>query len=235
MVNPVQNSPPSSLFSSINAANNSAASSPAAATSTTSSTSTSSTQDTFLKLLVTQMQNQDPMNPMDNAQITSQMAQLSTVNGINQLNTTLQALSSSMTSSQSMQAASMIGHGVMTPGNTVTLANGSGIGGFNLSQSAGNVQVAITDASGNPVTTLQLGAMGAGVQSWQWNGTDATGANVPAGTYNFSVNATQGANNITATALTYGVVNGVTPGASGTSLNVGANGLIPITQVQQIL
>ncbi len=230
MVNPIQSSPASSLFSSINTANNSATTSTSAAP-----TSIATTQDTFLKLLVTQMQNQDPMKPMDNAQITSQMAQMSTVNGINQLNTTLQALSSSMTSSQSMQAAAMIGHGVMTPGNTVTLANGSGIGGFNLPQSASNVQVAITDASGNPVTTLQLGAMGAGVQNWQWNGMDSAGAQVPAGTYNFSVTAMQGASNVAATALTYGVVNGVTPGATGTSLNVGANGLIPLTQVQQIL
>jgi flagellar basal-body rod modification protein FlgD len=64
---------------------------------------------------------------------------------------------------------------------------------------------------------------------------DSAGAQVPAGTYNFSVTAMQGASNVAATALTYGVVNGVTPGATGTSLNVGANGLIPLTQVQQIL
>ena len=53
-------------------------------------------QDRFLKLLVTQMKNQDPLNPMDNAQVTSQMAQLSTVSGIDKLNSTLEALSSSM-------------------------------------------------------------------------------------------------------------------------------------------
>ena len=59
--------------------------------STTSTTSVQAQQDRFLKLLVTQMKNQDPLNPMDNAEITSQMAQLSTVTGIEKLNETLAA------------------------------------------------------------------------------------------------------------------------------------------------
>lgn len=230
MVNATQSSSSAALFSSLNGS--------ASASGTTNSSaapSAASIQNTFLTLLVTQMQNQDPMNPMSNAQVTSQMAQLSTIEGISQTNTTLQALNSSVTSAQSLQAASMIGHGVLTPGHTLSLANGSAIGGLNLSQSASNVQVAITDASGNPVTTLQLGAMPAGVQAWQWNGTDTTGATMPSGSYNFTVTATQRSGNVAATALAYGVVDGVTPGSSGANLNVGAIGLVPISQVQQIL
>ena len=234
MVNATQSSSSAALFSSLNG---SASSSGAANSSAASSgaPSAASIQNTFLTLLVTQMQNQDPMNPMSNAEVTSQMAQLSTIEGISQTNTTLQALNSSVTSAQSLQAASMIGHGVLTPGHTLSLANGSAIGGLNLSQSASNVQVAITDASGNPVTTLQLGAMPAGVQAWQWNGTDTTGATMPSGSYNFTVTATQGSGNVAATALAYGVVDGVTPGSSGANLNVGAIGLVPISKVQQIL
>lgn len=228
MVSPTQNSTTAALYSSINAANNSSG-------SAASSSSTAKTQNTFLTLLVTQMKNQDPMNPMDNAQVTSQMAQLSTVNGIDQLNTTLQALSGSITTNQSMQAAAMIGHGVLSPGNSLGLANGAGIGGVNLAQSASNVQVAITDTSGNPVTTLNLGAMSAGVQSWQWDGKNSLGVAVPSGSYNFSVTATQGGNKVTATALAYGVVNGVTPGTNGASLNVGASSVVALSQVQQIL
>lgn len=227
MVSPTQNSVAASLYSSINASNNPNASA--------ASSSTSSTQNTFLTLLVTQMKNQDPMNPMDNAQVTSQMAQLSTVNGIDQLNTTLQALSGSITTNQSMQAAAMIGHGVLSPGNTVDMANGNAIGGLNLSQSASNVQVTIKDRTGNVVRTLGLGAMAAGVQSWQWNGMNDAGVAAPNGTYNFSVTATQGGNNVAAAALAYGLVNGVTPGTNGASLNVGQNGVIPVSQVQRIL
>ena len=67
-------------------------------------------QDKFLKLLVTQMRNQDPLNPMDNAEVTSQLAQLSTVSGIKDLNTTLTALSTSIDAKQYLQAANLVGH-----------------------------------------------------------------------------------------------------------------------------
>ena len=106
------------------------------------------TQDRFLKLLVTQMKNQDPLNPMDNAQVTSQMAQLSTVTGIDKLNATLQALSDSMTSNQSLQAASMIGHGVLVDGKDVDLSDGAGYGGFELAQPVDRARVSVYDKAG---------------------------------------------------------------------------------------
>src|SRR5262245_4781590 len=81
--------------------------------------------DKFLKLLVTQMQNQDPLNPMDNAQLTTQMAQISTVSGIENLNKTIGTMNSMLLQSQSLEAASLIGKNVMVPGNKLTLdANG---------------------------------------------------------------------------------------------------------------
>ncbi len=127
------------LFASLNASSSSAANTSTAA----------DTQDRFLKLLVTQMQNQDPLNPMDNAQVTSQMAQLSTVTGIDKLNVTLQALSDSMASNQSVQAATtMIGHGVLVPGSGVDLSGGTGLGGIDLAQSANEVDIAIHDQAG---------------------------------------------------------------------------------------
>src|SRR3954466_4446382 len=76
-------------------------------------------QDRFMTLLVTQMKNQDPLNPLDNAQVTSQLAQLSTVTGVDKLNATLESMMSSFQSSQSLQAANMIGHGVLVPGTDV--------------------------------------------------------------------------------------------------------------------
>ena len=72
-------------------------------------------QDRFLTLLVTQMKNQDPLNPLDNAQVTSQLAQLSTVTGIDKLNGTLESMMGSYQSNQALQAANMIGHGVLAP------------------------------------------------------------------------------------------------------------------------
>src|SRR6266581_9760134 len=76
---------------------------------------TENIQDRFLKLLVTQMKNQDPLNPMDNAQVTTQLAQISTVSGIDKLNATLQTMVSGFDASQSLAAANMIGRGVLVP------------------------------------------------------------------------------------------------------------------------
>ena len=123
MVNATQNADVAALFATMNGTKSAATANSAA-----------DTQDRFLKLLVTQMKNQDPLNPMDNAQVTTQMAQLSTVSGIDKLNATLQALSDSMSSNQSLQAASMIGHGVLVAGKGIELANGGGYGGVELAQ-----------------------------------------------------------------------------------------------------
>src|SRR5258705_8779344 len=113
-------------------------------------TSGADIQDRFLKLLVTQMKNQDPLNPMDNAQVTSQLAQISTVNGIQQLNTTVQSLSTSFLSAQSLQSTSLIGHTVLTDGNTLNVANGvPAYGAVSLAQAADSVKVNIVSPAGN--------------------------------------------------------------------------------------
>jgi flagellar basal-body rod modification protein FlgD len=206
-----------------------------AATTATAASTAAASQDRFMKLLVTQLKNQDPLNPMDNAQMTSQMAQISTVSGIDKLNVTLQALSASMTPNQTVQAAGMIGHGVLVPGTGVDLAAGVGLGGFSLPSPADSAKVAIYDAAGALVNTLDLGAQPAGIAKWQWNGTDSTGATLPNGAYTFSVNATLASNSVAATNLQYGLVNSVDQGAQGVTLSVGKLQNIALTQVQQVL
>lgn len=215
----------SALFASLNAASGSAANASMAA----------STQDRFLKLLVTQMKNQDPLNPMDNAQVTSQMAQLSTVTGIDKLNITLQALSDSMVSSQSLQAATMIGHGVLVPGSGVDLSNGAGYGGIDLVQSVDAIDIAIYDRAGVLVRDMRLGAQQAGLVNWQWDGRDNAGASVADGSYTFAVNATQGGKAVDAAALQFGMVHSVTQGKQGVTLGVGNLDGIVLSQVRQIL
>jgi len=228
MLNATQNTSSAAIYNALNASSSSVG-------SAGSVNSAANTQDRFLKLLVTQMKNQDPLNPMDNAQVTSQMAQLSTVSGIDKLNTTLQALSSSMTASQSLQAATMIGHGVLSPGSSLDLVNGVAIGGVQLQQSVDNLQITVLDQAGNAVRTLPLGALPAGVHNWQWDGKSDGGNSMANGTYSFSVSATQGGNNVSTTALQFGLVNGVTQSSQGASLNIGQNGLVAMSQVVQIL
>ena len=213
------------LFASLNASSSSAAKIQTAA----------DTQDRFLKLLVTQMKNQDPLNPMDNAQVTSQMAQLSTVTGIDKLNVTLQALSDSMVPNQTLQAATMIGHGVLVPGAGMDLSGGNGYGGIDLTQSVDKVDIAIYDQAGVLVRSMQLGAQQAGLVNWQWDGRNDAGAGMADGSYTFAVNATQAGNAVDAATLQFGMVNSVTQGKQGVALRVGQLDGIALSQVMQIL
>jgi flagellar basal-body rod modification protein FlgD len=206
------------------------------AATATSSSQLAATQDRFLALLVAQLKNQDPLNPMDNAQVTSQMAQLSTVSGINQLNSTVQALSASMTTSQSLQATSMIGHAALVPGGEIDLLSGKSDAAVELTQPADKLTVTVSDAKGNVVRTLQLGAQStAGVVSFQWDGLDNTGATMPDGSYKFSATATLGGSNSTPTALSYGLVNNVSMASSGVTLGMGTLGDVALSAVRQVL
>ena len=192
-------------------------------------------QDRFLKLLVTQMKNQDPLNPMDNAQVTSQMAQLSTVSGIDKLNATLAALSGSMAASHSMQAASMIGHVVVVPGSKMELKNGKGAAALDLAQPADKVTVHIKDASGNVVRNLDLGSQPSGVAPVQWDGKNDAGAQLGEGSYQFSASALLGTEKSSVKTLSYGLVNGVTQKPDGASLTVEHLGDVSLDSVKQIL
>ncbi|HRN82809.1 flagellar hook capping FlgD N-terminal domain-containing protein, partial [Nitrosomonas europaea] len=100
-------------------------------------------QERFLKLLVTQMQNQDPLSPMDNAEVTSQMAQISTVSGIDKLNTTLEKLVADSDARRSFEAAAMIGRSVLVPGKDMQLENQAAIGGFELAESVDKLTVTV--------------------------------------------------------------------------------------------
>lgn len=194
------------------------------------------TQDRFLALLVAQMKNQDPLNPMDNAQVTSQMAQLSTVSGINQLNATVQALSSSMTSAQSLQATAMIGHAALVPGNQIVMASGKADAAVELSGPADQVTVTIKDAKGNVVRTLQLGAQkAAGIADFQWDGKDDSGATLADGAYTFSASSVMSGTKSTPTTLSYGMVNSVSLNAGVAQLNVGNLGDVALDAIRRIL
>lgn len=213
----------------------SSTSSTSAASAATVASQMSATQDRFLKLLVTQMKNQDPLNPMDNAQVTSQMAQLSTVTGIDKLNATVQALSDSMAAAQSLQAASMIGHAALVPGKEIDLLKGQSDAAVELAQPADKLTVTISDSKGNVVRTLQVGAQDAGVVGFKWDGTDNTGAAVADGAYTFSATAVLGGKSSSPTTLSYGLVNSVSLTSSGAMLNMGSLGEVELGAVRQIL
>ncbi len=207
----------------------------AAQAASAASSQVGATQDRFLKLLVTQMKNQDPLNPLDNAQVTSQMAQLSTVSGIDKLNATVQALSANMTAAQSLQAAAMIGHAALVPGSQIDLLNGKSDAAVELTQPADKVTVTVQDANGNVVRTLQLGAQDAGVVDFKWDGKDDTGATVANGSYKFSATAELNGSKSTPTTLSYGLVGSVSLTPDGAKLSMGSLGDVGLDAVRRIL
>jgi flagellar basal-body rod modification protein FlgD len=204
-------------------------------TATGASSASQAQQDRFLKLLTTQLKNQDPLNPLDNAQMTSQLAQISTVDGIEKLNATLQTLLSNANDTQTMQAAALVGHGVLIAGSALQLGQAGALGGVDLATPADQAKVAIKDANGLVVRTLDLGSLDAGTHNFTWDGTTDSGAAAATGAYTFAITALRGGNPVTASALQLGVVSSVTRTTTGFNLDLGALGQFGMADLKQIL
>lgn len=158
--------------------------------STKKTTSTTEDQENkFLRLLMTQIKNQDPLNPMDNAAVTTQLAQLNTVSGIEKLNATMSQLLDGYNETQAIQSAGMIGKNVMVAGNKLPLVSGQSVGGAFLDAAADKVTVNIKDSAGKIVNTEELGARDAGSFYFAWDGKDAAGTQLKDGSYTFTVDA----------------------------------------------
>jgi flagellar basal-body rod modification protein FlgD len=189
----------------------------------------------FLTLLVTQLQNQDPLNPLDNAEITSQLAQLSTVTGVNKINDTLSSLSTALDANQYMQSANLVGHDVVVTGNQIALADGAGKLAYAVKSAADDVTVTIKDANGTVVRTIDAGPATADVHFLDWDGKGDNGQSLADGKYTFTVTATAGKASVDTTALTVAHVDGLLPGTSGGQLQLGALGTIGLSQIVEIL
>jgi len=209
--------------------------------SSTSGTAANSSQDlsqTFLTLLVAQLNNQDPLNPVDNSQLTSQMAQISTVTGIGNLNTSVNQLMTQMQQSSTIQSAQLAGHTVMVQGSTIEAPTGSsgGVAGISLPSAAQNVTVQISDSSGQVVRTLQLGSQPAGFTNFVWDGGTDAGGTAAAGSYTFQVSATASGGTVQASTFAAQTVVGVVPQSDGSSqLLLGNGSQVAVSAVRQIL
>ena len=172
--------------------------------STTSKTRASSTdpsamQDRFLKLLVAQLNNQDPMNPLDNAQMTTQMAQINTVTGLQTLNLTMQTMAEQFSTMQQIQGISLIGRSVLSEGDRMSLDDKTGKGMFDLAGAASSVKVEIVTPGGVAVDTIDMGAQEGGRLNFAW---DASKYQGNAADLRFRVTAANGETGVKATPLT---------------------------------
>ena len=187
--------------------------------------------DRFLKLLVTQLKNQDPLNPTDNAQMTSQMAQISTVSGIEKLNVTVAGLKTQFVQMQMMQGASLVGKDVILKGDRLSVSNGVAQGMFEIDAAADRVTAEVLSPAGAVVDSLKLGAQGSGRHSFVWPG--GTAGTEAAG-YRFRITANSGATTVASTPLMKDQVDAVNTSGSTLTLELVRSGKVPYSQVQAI-
>ena len=205
-------------------------------TPTTSAKNAAETQDRFLKLLVAQMNNQDPLNPMDNAQVTSQMAQIQQVTSLSTLDTSIKSLGGQLGQMQALQSISLVGREVSVPSDKIeVLKDETGSlfaeGSYELDGAAKNVKLEILGPAGNVIDTQQLGAQGSGRQTFTWKaGTlAAEGAEVK-----YRITATNGTAPVASTTYAYDKVNAVYSEGGSLKLNLERLGPVDYTTVSAV-
>ena len=208
---------------------------PAEASSTSGGTAAEQTQN-FLKLLIAQIQNQDPMAPMDASTMTGQMSQLNMVSSMANMNTSMTSMLAQMQSVNFMNQAALIGHSPAVAGNGIAFDGTNQVMlGASAANSLKSVIATITDASGNTVNSVDLGNVNAGMSNFIWNGKAANGETVPAGMYYLSLsgkNADNGTEN--PTAYVASAVASVTKGSNGDAiLNLLDGRTVKSSEVQQ--
>ena len=207
--------------------------------------------DRFLKLLMVQIQNQDPMNPLDNAQLTTQMAQINTVGGIEKLNDSmtkmltklssldslaglsglqgsLQELTGQMRQSQTLQATALVGRDVWVGGDALQVRAGVARGSFDLRSAADAVAVDVIAPSGRVLGQLDLGARSKGRVDFGWS----VPQDVPTDGLKYRVRATTGAAPVAADLYAADVVKAVSAGSDGVVAQLLRGGPTPMAQIR---
>jgi flagellar basal-body rod modification protein FlgD len=188
-----------------------------ATTPSSSAASGALDQNSFLKLLMAQMENQDPTAPTDSTTFVTQLAQFTQVQQTTAQTTTLSNIQNQLQSLSSGQATNLVGKTVTVNGNSMTF-NGTFASPANvtLAGAAQTVTVAVQDSQGNTVRTMNLGAASAGPLSITWDGKEDTGQSAPSGSYMAAVTAAG------ASGQTVGVSTTVTGTVTQVSLNNGS-------------
>ena len=157
-------------------------------------------KDDFLQILVAQLQAQDPLAPMEGQEFASQLAQFSSLEQLTNVNGNLEASQAFDVAMSNNSAIALIGKNVDAPGNAVDLKSGEvETLSFSLDGDAADVSIDIFNSTGAIVSTIDLGAQTKGLREYVWNGTDSSGALLPAGNYTFNVTASDSVGNFVPT------------------------------------
>jgi flagellar basal-body rod modification protein FlgD len=192
--------------------------------------------DTFLKLMVTQLNNQDPFKPMENGNFLGQIAQFGSVTGLEKLNQNFESLAASITSGQALQAGGLVGREVLVPLEAGYLVPGQAIRGrVDLDQSSPQVTARISDISGQLIREMPLGSSPAGTLDFSWDGLDEFGTYAPPGIYNINIEAVYGGQTVDLQTQLYSRVESVNlSDRNGLALNLEGLGPIAFNNVKQV-
>jgi flagellar basal-body rod modification protein FlgD len=208
-----------------------AASTSASATSGTAA-SVAQNYTTFLKMLTTQLQNQDPLNPVDSNQFTQELVMFSQVEQQLQTNSQLGTLVSLEQANQSTAALSFVGKTVTFNSTTAQLTN-SQAGWTVVSPSPATANVVVQNSTGQTVYSGTV-ALNAGSNSFGWNGQGNNGTQWPDGAYTLSISATNAnGQSVPVTTQASGVVSAVNTSTTPPSLTVG-NQSYQLNQIMSI-
>ena len=195
------------------------------------------TQADFFALLTKELANQDPTKPVDNNEMISQMTAFSTTDGVSKLNEQFTSFASSMTSSQALQASSLVGRSVLVDENVFGLYDGEKIKGKIATESpASNVNIYVENASGEIVQSIPVGSVGAGGGNFTWDGNKSDGSKAPPGAYRFRIAGMVDGEAAELQAMTFRKVDSVTLAGNGGSvlLNLNGGGSMPLNEVVEV-
>ena len=190
----------------------------------------------FMKLMIAQLQNQNPLDPKDGGEFLSQLAQFTQVEGVTKINEQLADMTNRFNSSQALQASALVGRsvrvetgdGYYTPGKPIT-------GVAELTSSSTNIFMTVTNASGALVNQVKLPTSAGGDIPLSWDGKNAAGEPVFGGKYKISVKAEEGGEMVDLKIHLDSNVNSVTVGGNGgLTLNLAGGDAMPLNQVTQI-
>lgn len=203
-------------------------------------------QEEFMKLMLTQMKNQDPLKPMANGEFLTQMAQFSAVSGLKDIKESFSSLTDSLKSSYALQASSMVGRKVLIPGDVAKLSPAGEISGaVKLPVSTSNLKIHILNAKGAEVKTLDLGSHAKGLVHFKWDGVkqghDKEGklekdSRAAAGNYSIKAEIIADGKQQAVKTLVVDSVESVSLGANaqGMTLNLASGGAKPMSSIKQI-
>jgi flagellar basal-body rod modification protein FlgD len=190
----------------------------------------------FMELMLAQLKNQNPLEPQDNGEFISQLAQFSSLEEMQKMSGTVNDVAGQFRSTQALQASAMVGRSVLAPSSVGILGAEGGIKGtIEVPASTGSLKVSIENANGERIRQLDLGAVGQGVKSFSWDGTDGNGNELPPGNYKVVAEGSYPGGSQQLGTMLNANVDSVSLGQNGrVTLNLAGMGSIDLSEVRQI-